>query len=460
MLANDHYFRGINLRYGPDGSVYLIDWYDKNACHRTNPEIWDRSNGRIYRISYGTVNPQSVNVHEFNDAQLIAAHEHRNEWFTRMARKTLMERGMSEDVKVGLIKRAIDVSLPVESRLRYLWTLHACGAISEAITMQLLSDKEEYVRAWAIQLELEDKTASDAVVKRLQELAADDKSATVRLYLSSALQRLPNASRWGIATALAAHGEDAKDHNLPLMIWYGTEPLVADDPKRAIELALKSQIPLVREYIFRRVAASNESLPAVVAALGDAKDATLQREILEEMMASFEGRVDIPMPESWKSTYDALLKSDQEDIRDKANQLAVLFGDQRVFPPMRSLLGDAKQDIGRRQQALAVLVKGQDKSSADVLLSDAVLGNAELQAAAVKALATLGNEKTPTELLKRFSKLPASVKGDAVSTLVSRPAWTKILLTSIGSGDVPSSELHAYHVRQILRSTTRVSTIC
>ena len=450
MLANDHYFRGINLRCAPDGTVYLIDWYDKNACHRTNPEIWDRSNGRIYRLSYGTVNPHPVNVYEFSDAQLIAAHDHRNEWFTRMARKTLMERGMSDDVKVEMTKHAFDASLPVETRLRYLWTLHACGGVNEAMTLQLLTDKEEYLRAWAIQLELEDNTASDAIVNRLEELAADDISATVRLYLTSALQRLPYTSRWGIATALAARGEDAEDHNLPLMIWYGTEPLVAEDARRAIELALQSKIPLLRSYLLRRASATNETLPAVVAALGEATEPELQREILNQMMASFEGRVDIPMPEAWKSTYDALLKSDQEDIRDRANQLAVLFGDQRVFPPMRQLLGDAKQDISRRQQALAVLVKGQDKASADVLLSDAVLGNPELQAAAVKALSTLGNDRTPAALLDRYSKLNAAVKGDAVSTLVSRPVWTHLLLTSIGQGDVPSSDLHAYHVRQIL----------
>jgi putative heme-binding domain-containing protein len=367
-----------------------------------------------------------------------------------MARKLLMGSTEIPASITNALWQAAIADRQTEIRLRYLWSLHACGALDESRILQLLGDKDDYIRAWAIQFELEDKTASDAIVKRLQELASDDKSATVRLYLTSALQRLPNASRWGIATALAAHAEDANDHNLPLMIWYGTEPLVAEDPKRAIELALQTKIPLLRSYILRRASSSNETLPAVVAALGAAKDVELQREILNQMMASFEGRVDIPMPESWKSTYDALLKSDQEDIRDKANQLAVLFGDQRVFPPMRSLLGDATQDISRRQQALAVLVKGQDKSSADVLLSDTVLGNAELQAAAVKALATLGNDKTPTELLKRFSKLPASVKGDAVSTLVSRPAWTKILLTSIGNGDVPSSELHAYHVRQIL----------
>ncbi len=53
LLANDKWFRGTSLRMGPDGTVFVIDWYDKQACHETHPEIWDRTNGRIYRISYG-----------------------------------------------------------------------------------------------------------------------------------------------------------------------------------------------------------------------------------------------------------------------------------------------------------------------------------------------------------------------------------------------------------------------
>jgi putative membrane-bound dehydrogenase-like protein len=48
LLANDAWARFINMKYGPDGNVYLIDWYDKQACHRPEPEIWDRTNGRIY----------------------------------------------------------------------------------------------------------------------------------------------------------------------------------------------------------------------------------------------------------------------------------------------------------------------------------------------------------------------------------------------------------------------------
>lgn len=451
MLANDHYFRGINLRYGPDGSVYLIDWYDKNACHRTNPEIWDRTSGRIYRISYGeTKSLPAFDASSWSLVQILGAHEHRNEWYTRMARRILMQSTEIPENVTNSLWQAANADRPVEIRLRYLWTLHALNALDETRIVKLLSDKEEYVRAWAVQFELEDKTASNVIVKRLEEMAADDSSAVVRLYLSSALQRLPNDSRWGIATALAARAEDVNDHNLPLMVWYGTEPLVADDSQRAIQLALHTKIPLLRSYILRRASATNETLPAVVAALGSTKDVELQREILTQMMASFEGRVDIPMPESWKATYDSLLSSDQQDIVDRANQLAVLFGDQRVFPPMRSLLGDANQDLGRRQQALSVLVKGQDKAAVDVLQSDAVLGNGDLQAAAVRALATLGNESTPTLLLERYGKFPNELKTDVVSTLVSRPLWTKLLLNRIADGSVPSSDLHAFHVRQIV----------
>ena len=47
----------LNFRYGPDGQVYVIDWYDMKACHHPNPAGHDRTNGRIYKISYGDNKP-------------------------------------------------------------------------------------------------------------------------------------------------------------------------------------------------------------------------------------------------------------------------------------------------------------------------------------------------------------------------------------------------------------------
>ncbi len=51
MLANDPWFRGIALCYGPDGGVYVSDWTDTGECH--NYKVVDQTNGRIYKIAYG-----------------------------------------------------------------------------------------------------------------------------------------------------------------------------------------------------------------------------------------------------------------------------------------------------------------------------------------------------------------------------------------------------------------------
>lgn len=450
LLANDHYFRGINLRYGPDGTVYLIDWYDKNACHRTNPEIWDRTNGRIYRIVYGEASPQAFDATEWYEAQLLAAHEHDNEWYVRMARKLLMQNGCSPQMTDSFWAMASDAKRPVDRRLRYLWTLHAVGGLSEPRVAQLLKDQSEYIRAWAIQLELEDQSISPELLAQLGTLAQSDSSPVVRLYLCSALQRIPVSDRWEIATALVNHGEDAEDHNIPLLLWYGVEPLAAADARRAMDLALSSKIPIVQRYLIRRASAQNDTIGPVVASLGTAKDTDLQLLIMEEMLASFEGRVGIPMPDAWNATYDGLSRNASQEIRDRADQLAIIFGDQRVFPRMRALLADASQDLNRRRQALDVLVRGRDRAAAEVLLSDSVQKQPELRGPAIRALSALGNEQVPERLLSEYPSFDADTRRDVVGTLVSRPEWTAKLLTSIGSGRVPSTDLHAFHVRQIM----------
>ena len=62
LLMNDKWSRLISMKYGPDGGVYVIDWYDKQACHLPKPEVWDRSNGRIYKITYGDPKPVKVDL--------------------------------------------------------------------------------------------------------------------------------------------------------------------------------------------------------------------------------------------------------------------------------------------------------------------------------------------------------------------------------------------------------------
>jgi hypothetical protein len=152
------------------------------------------------------------------------------------------------------LRSLLDSEKDVRRKLRVLWALYSVNGIDEKGLVARLDSPEELVRVWAIRLLLDDSKASDALVQKLAVMAKDDKSAAVRLALASALQRLPVNQRWPIAEALAAHATDAQDANLPLMIWYGIEPLVEADPQRAAALLAKTRIPLVRQYIARRLA--------------------------------------------------------------------------------------------------------------------------------------------------------------------------------------------------------------
>ncbi len=459
LFANDRWFRGINLKYGPDGAVHLIDWYDKNACHRNNPEIWDRSTGRIYKVSYIGGDQQAAgddgqpaaakiprDLTKLDDAALAALLSHPNEWYVRMARRLLQARGSSP-----ALRRQLDgmfaAAGTVPAKLRVLWTLHVTGGIDERRALELLQSPDPLIRAWTIQLQLEDRQASDVLLARLAELAAEEPSPVVRLYLASALQRLPLAARWDIAEALVRHAEDAEDHNLPLLYWYGVEPLVAADTERALRLAAAARIPLIARFVVRRAANDGSMLNGVLAAIRAQPQARPM--MLEEILRAFEGRVDIKTPEEWSATYAELVKSDSEAVRERADQIAILLGDKRIFPRMRERLVNRAAPIDKRRQALEILVRGRDDQAAASL--HAVLADARLRGAAIRALAALGDRQTPEKILAAYSGLTEAEQRDAIATLVARPASALALLEAVHDGKVRRTDVHAYHVRQLQR---------
>ena len=116
-------------------------------------------------------------------------------------------------------------------QLRILLTQHAVGGLNDAAMIERsLADPDATIRAWTIQLATEQGPPPAPILAKFAELARTDPSPMVRLYLASAMQRLPLANRWDTLAGLLSHGEDATDHNLPLMYWYAAEPLAGLDP--------------------------------------------------------------------------------------------------------------------------------------------------------------------------------------------------------------------------------------
>lgn len=254
LAMNDSWSQWLNMKYDPSGSVYAIDWYDKNQCHSPNPDVHNKTMGRIFKITHDNDKWVQVDLAKASDMNLVQYQLHANEWYVRQARSLLQERGPNKKVHKAL--KTILANNPDPTRkLRALWALHVTKGLTDKELVDLLANESAYVRSWAIQLLAEDKAVSAEALSRFASMAQQDTSAVVRLYLASAMLRLPSEQRWDVLDALVRRTEDKDDHNLPLMLWYAAEPLATVDMKRALALAQQSKMPKLLPYTVQRIAA-------------------------------------------------------------------------------------------------------------------------------------------------------------------------------------------------------------
>ncbi len=250
LRARDPWFVGVTLAYGPDGGVYVSDFSETGECHHTrNPR---KHSGRIYKITYGNPKHWRGDIGKLSISELVNLQSHPNEWHVRHARRVLQEHAvpvLGQSQFIHTLMKGDDTI----RRLRALWALHCTRGLTVKRLVSLLRDKDEHLRAWAIQLLCENKTLPEAARLNFERMAREDKSPLVRLYLASAMQRLPAIQRVPVLKALLVHAEDADDQNLPLMYWYATEPVVAADKKVALQLLAVCKIPKVRQFITRRM---------------------------------------------------------------------------------------------------------------------------------------------------------------------------------------------------------------
>ncbi len=258
IIMNDSWSQWLNFRYDPSGSVFAIDWYDKNQCHSSNPDVHDKTMGRIFKISHENDKWVQVDLSKATNAELVNYQLNSNEWYVRQARNILQERGPNQQVHEAL-KEILYKNPDVTRKLRALWALHVTKGLTEKELVALLANPNEYVRSWSIQLLAENKMVSSETMKQFGIMAKTDNSALVRLYLASAMQRLAPSQRWEVVEALTQKAIDKTDHNLPLIVWYAAEPLATIDAKRFLQMAEKSKLPKFLNYAIQRTGSLNTS---------------------------------------------------------------------------------------------------------------------------------------------------------------------------------------------------------
>jgi putative heme-binding domain-containing protein len=282
-------------------------------------------------------------------------------------------------------------------------------------------------------------------------MAKGDASPVVRLYLASAMQRVPVENRWNVMESLVRRTGDASDQNLPLMYWYASEPLAEADPERAIKFALAcgDTMPVVREYMVRRIAGleSQGGLAILVQTLGKSSDDGERLAILRAVRSALKGQRQVDAPAEWSSVYGGLAKSDSGDVRSEATALGVTFGDPAAFDSLRKVVQSRDAEADLRRDALQALLAAKDAGLATTL--QLLLEEPALRDAALKGLALYDDPQTPTKLLAIYASLTPNERRAALSTLASRAPFAVALLKAVGDNQIAAAELPADLVRQL-----------
>jgi hypothetical protein len=225
LASDDEWTAPIMSEVGPDGNVWVIDWYNYIIQHNPTPhgfkrgkgnayvtDLRDKRHGRIYRVVYSSGAADPMNLTKATLEQLVAALGHPTKLWRLHAQRLLVERGKL-DVLPALIKLVGDVSVDEiglnVGAIHALWTMHGLGALTTASNYDAdaaaaataaMKHPSAGVRRNAVQVLPNDSASTDAL---LAANVLTDSNAQVRLAAFLALSDLPTAPSAGAAIVAA-----------------------------------------------------------------------------------------------------------------------------------------------------------------------------------------------------------------------------------------------------------------
>ncbi|MBA3315442.1 MAG: sorbosone dehydrogenase [Planctomycetaceae bacterium] len=311
LVWTDHVaFRPIDVSMGPDGAIYVVDWYNPIIQHGEvdfrDPRR-DKIHGRIWRVSAkGTPSLKKPQLTEASASELVAALKSPERWERDVARQLIGERGrkMMEPAIREFVTALNQSEASFErDRLEALWALQSVDVIDEPLLSAVLSSKDHHARAAGVRV-LSDWSAEVADSRKRLADAVADEHPQVRLEAVNALRGVGDADAARLAlTAL----DKPVDENLDYALWLTARelqsewlPKVAEDP---------TYIGTVRRLVFALTAAgSSEALqPAIV--LWDADDLSPdERNAVAGLLGRFGGPAELSRLATEKTLSNAAMR--------------------------------------------------------------------------------------------------------------------------------------------------------
>ena len=443
MKTDDPWFRAIEIQAGPDGGVYILDWSDLGECHENDGV--HRTSGRIYKITYGdAMRPKETDLTGLTAEQLVALQPSANEWLVRMARWELRERARQQNGLPALTQLLRDqfAAAPTPAKqLAAYWTLEQISAFATdaaapvaPVLAAMRTSANEHLQRWA--------------VPSTPATEQNTASPFLRLARASTLPSLAPDARAQLAALLLSHPADATDHNLPLLYWSGIRDLA---PAQLVALAAACRIPLVRQFIARRVTEDIDQAPASLNALLALNADGLPADILRGMHDALKGWSKAKKPAAWDAFAARVTALHHETLTKSLRDLEVLFGNGRALAEVRAIALDNKASSDNRRAALRTLIEAKSPDLRKVC--ESLIGIPALSVAAIQGLASFDDPAAADRIIARYKNLSPHERPAALAVLASRPTFAKVLLNHVESPVeqivIPRSDLTPVLARQI-----------
>jgi putative membrane-bound dehydrogenase-like protein len=476
LTSGDKNFRPINLKWGPHGDIYLIDWHDQMPCHQAKADEWDYSRGRVYRIQLkDRKGGKPEDLGKWTPKELMNACYDPNDPYRMRIATRLLERLTEDEFKQGVMSIKHD---PSELGASPLTRITAARGGLEAY-LPHPEDSKAFAAMAVVpnglvelhRLIPDARIIDGAVIGELTKTATYQDVRIRRELASAAIRLADKHDVTELLHALMKNKDDANDPLIPHLVWIAYEKVLASggrespvspekndkknqgvdtprSPKMEDELAfLAKEAPdniFVRDQIvpkvMRRLVATGkpEHLALCLKFLTDVKDLNSRQKALDGLSIALAGQT-VDAPKGWAELQPELRK--EAKLVPLVNKLAVSFRDPEA---VKRALGIVKlsSDSGQVVEGLRQLgqLKGEDSFKA----IRSWVGNGGPVEAQVEAARQLGNFNKPElakELLGQWSKLPAPVRVELVNTFAGRQVWAIELMKAVQAKTVERTEL-------------------
>jgi putative heme-binding domain-containing protein len=475
LTANDAWFMPVSVKTGPDGCLYVLDWYDRYHCYQDagrDPTGIDRERGRLYRIRYkNTPRARKFDLSKQSDEQLIEHLHSENVFFRDMAQRVLCERNTPE-VRRALWSVVQHFGEPDKARMHALWALVGGGKLEPGPHRWLLTSAGPTMQAWGVRAAGNSGKLRADVLRRIDMLAGEGRP-DVLLQLAIAARKIEGVDPLSLWLKVLDHC--GNDNLIPAIVWQNLQPLLDEQADRFIRLLIESPdgvgrtsglLKIVPRLTDRLLSTKKLNLAAIDALFGMLTNGELSNtDAARGCMAALRAKViNGEISGASLSTLSANLLPRLQRIIAKADQwkyfsedhlLAAALGAERSLERFRKEFTDGRQDEGIRVKELEVLIFRKDPvvlRALPVLLSDAKAATPVFRGQLLGMLGKLEDLAVAEIVLGAYNQLGPDERPRAVELLTERVAWGKKLMQAIADKKVPAEMLNVNQVRRLLAS--------